>query len=90
MELFGDNFKTKEIRPLLQVIEEAVNLGKTTDCSAVDAGPFMWWRTNEFRFPHEANHSQCYLCCKGEEFSTAKDIVDVKCSQLCSCRKTSK
>lgn len=89
-EVFGELFKTEEQqgRPFPQIIEEEVTTYKLADSIHVDADPFMWWKTNECKFPHVAKAAQQHLCVPGTSvaseriFSTAGDIVSAKRSRL--------
>ncbi|XP_042613353.1 E3 SUMO-protein ligase ZBED1-like [Cyprinus carpio] len=89
-EVFGELFKTEEQqgRPFPQIIEEEVTTYKLADSIHVDADPFIWWKTNECKFPHVAKAAQQHLCVPGTSVaserivSTAGDIVSAKRSLL--------
>ncbi|XP_052408630.1 E3 SUMO-protein ligase ZBED1-like [Carassius gibelio] len=89
-EVFGELFKTEEQqgKPFPQIIEEEVTTYKLADSIHVDADPFIWWKTNERKFPHVAKAAQKHLCVPGTSvaseriFSTAGDIVSAKRSRL--------
>ena len=88
-ELFGEVFKTQEqVRPLSQIVEDEVTSYRLADSIDVDADPFMWWKTNESKFPHVAKVAQGHLCVPGTSVaserisSTAGDIVSASRSHL--------
>ncbi|KAK7929626.1 hypothetical protein WMY93_006021 [Mugilogobius chulae] len=88
-ELFGEVFKTQEQeKPFEAIIEEEVSTYRSAPSIHVDANPFIWWKTNEAKFPHVAELARRHLCVPGTSvaseriFSTAGDIVDANRSRL--------
>lgn len=70
------------------VTEDEVASYRSADSIDADADPFMWWKTNESKFPHVAKIAQRHLCvpgtCVSSEriFSTVGDIVSATRSRL--------
>lgn len=88
-ELFGEVFKKQEqAKPLSQIVEDEVASYRLAASIDVDADPFMWWKTNESKYPHVAKVAQRHLCVPGSSvpseriFSTAGDIVSATRSRL--------
>ncbi|XP_077095961.1 E3 SUMO-protein ligase ZBED1-like [Siphateles boraxobius] len=88
-ELFGEVFKKQDqVKALSQIVEDEVASYRLADSIGVDADPFMWWKTNECKFPHVAKAAKRLLCVPGTSvpseriFSTAGDIVSANRSRL--------
>lgn len=90
-ELFGEVFKKQDqVKALSQIVEDEVASYRLADSIGVDADPFMWWKTNECKFPHVAKAAKRLLCVPGTSvpseriFSTAGHIVSVSpCTRQC-------
>ncbi|CAM4502813.1 unnamed protein product [Leuciscus chuanchicus] len=80
--------KTAMPKALSQIVEDEVASYRLADSIGVDADPFMWWKTNECKFPHVAKAAKRLLCVPGTSFpserifSTAGDIVSANRSRL--------
>jgi len=88
-ELFGEVFKKQDqVKAFSQIVEDEVASYRLADSICVDADPFMWWKTNECKFPHVAKAAKRHLCVPGTSvpseriFSTAGDIVSANRSRL--------
>ena len=61
-ELFGELFKTEEIKkPTLPLVKEEVTSYTAEDCTSLDSDPLAWWRTNDHKYPHVAKLAKRYL-----------------------------
>eukprot|EP00063_Salmo_salar_P042667 XP_014017502.1 PREDICTED: zinc finger BED domain-containing protein DAYSLEEPER-like [Salmo salar] len=88
-ELFWETFASKDTGKMFaNTIKEEVASYKAASDIPVDGDPLAWWKSNEWKYPHIAMMTRCYLAVPGTSvpservFSTAGDIVTAKRSTL--------